>query len=260
MQRQRIGIQLVSLRQPFKKALHTAAQMGAGSVEIDARQQVDPSEFSQTAIRQLRKMLADLDLRVAAVGFHTRRGYEIGDDLQPRIEATKRAMRFAFDLGASVVVNHVGRIAPDCTGNDWDRLQESLHDLGRYGQHVGSTLVAETGGEDPSLLAKLLESLPPGTIGVNLDPGNLIINGFSVAESIRRLGSMIMHVHAKDGVRDLAQGRGIEVPLGRGIAEFPEVLALLEEFGYRGQFTIERQNASDPVAEISDAVQFLASL
>ena len=260
MERNRIGIQLASLRQSFKKALHTCAELGAGSVEIDARNQVDPRDFPRTAIRQLRKMLDDLNLRVAAVSFQTRRGYEVAADLQPRIEATKRAMQFAFDLGANVVINHVGRIPTEAEGDDWDRLRESLYELGRHGQHCGATLLAETGSEDPATLKQLLDSLPTGTLGVNLDPGNLIINGFSVADSIRALGSQIMHVHAKDGVRDLAQGRGIEVPLGRGIAEFPEILALLEEFAYRGQFTIERENAHDPVGEISDAVQYLASM
>jgi sugar phosphate isomerase/epimerase len=69
-----------------------------------------------------------------------------------------------------------------------------------------------------------------------------------------------LHVHAKDGVRDLAQGRGVEVPLGRGSVDFPSLLGALEEKGYRGYFTIERENAEDPQAEVGQAVQYLRNL
>jgi sugar phosphate isomerase/epimerase len=105
-----------------------------------------------------------------------------------------------------------------------------------------------------------LESLTEGTLLVNLDPGNLIINGFSPLEAVDAPGPHIAHVHAKDAVRDLAQGRGLEVALGRGSADFPNVLGALEEHGYRGYFTIERENAADPVREIGFAVQYLRNL
>ena len=80
-------------------------------------------------------------------------------------------------------------------------------------------LAAETGSEDGADLARLLAGLPSGGIGVNFDPGNLIINGFSPREALAALGRDVLHVHAKDAVRDLAQGRGLETPLGRGSAD-----------------------------------------
>ena len=76
MHQLKIGIQLKSLRQPFKKALHTAARLGARAVEIDARDELRPQELSQTGLRQLRNMLEDLNLTVSAVGFPTRRRLE----------------------------------------------------------------------------------------------------------------------------------------------------------------------------------------
>ncbi len=255
----KVGIQLTSLNQPFKKALHTAARLGAQGVEISARHHIRPGELSRTAIRQIRKMLDDLNMRICAVSFRTRRGYQVAEDLDQRIEATKRAMTMAYELGAPVVVNQVGRV-PDDEGPDWDRLVQSLEDLGRYGQHVGAVLAAETGTESGENLAKLLETVENGMIAVNFDPGNLIINDFSPSESLKALGKYVMHVHAKDGVRDLAQGRGIEVPLGRGSAEFPLLMAQLEEHQYRGYFTIERENSEDPIFEIGQAVQYLRNV
>ncbi|HQU44548.1 MAG: hypothetical protein B7Z73_15070, partial [Planctomycetia bacterium 21-64-5] len=135
-----------------------------------------------------------------------------------------------------------------------------LTDLGTYAQRAGALLAAETGSESAGDLARLLAALPAGTVGVTLNPGALIINGFSPLEAVAALGSQIVYVHAQDGVRDLAQGRGIEVQLGRGAADFPALLGALEEHGYRGDWTVVREKAENPLEEIGQAVSFLQSL
>lgn len=234
--------------------------MGASAVEIDARGEIKPHDLSRSAVRQIRKTLDDLNLRVCAVGFRTRHGYNVAENLEARIDATKNAMQMAYELGAPVVVNQVGRIPGEPSGPAWDLLLQSLADLGRHGQYVGALLAAETGSESGVDLARLIAALPPGSLGVNYDPGNLVVNNFSAAEALAALGAHVLHVHAKDGVRDLAQGRGVEVPLGRGSVDFPSVLATLEEHQYRGYFTIERENAGDPLYEIGQAVEYLKSL
>ena len=129
-----------------------------------------------------------------------------------------------------------------------------------HGQRVGACLAAETGSEDSTDLARLIDALPPGSLSINFDPGNLIINGFSAHDGIAALGGHVAHVHARDAVRDLAQGRGLETLLGRGSVDFPELIGVLEEHNYRGYFTIERQHATDPVTEIGQAVQYLRNL
>lgn len=256
----KIGIKLASLGMPLRQGLPIAARLGAQGVELDARHQVPLGELSQSGIRQLRKMLEDLNLRVCAIGFPTRRGYNVREELEPRIAATRQAMKLAYELGAGLVVNHVGRIPEASEGADWDLLIQVLTDLGRYGQHVGALLAAETGAEAPADLKRLIDALPPGSLAVNLDPGNLIVNGFSPREAVSQLGPHILQVHAKDGVRDLAQRRGVEVPLGRGSADFPALLGELEEYQFQGYLTIERENARDPVREIGQAVEYLRNL
>ncbi len=256
----KIAVDLRSLRLPFKQALIAARRLGASAVEIDARGEINPQELTQSGLRQLRKMLDDLELRVAAVAFRTRRGYDVAEDLERRIEATKGAMTFAYSLGASLVVNQIGRVPDKSEGPIWTTLLEALTDLGAYGQHIGATLAAETGSESGADLARLLAALPHGAVAVSLNPGNLIINGFAPLDAIQALGSNIRYVRAKDGVRDLAQGRGIETPLGRGSADFPAICGALEEHGYRGYWTVTREQAADPMTELGQAVQYLASL
>ena len=253
-----IGIQLASLRQPFAKALETAARLGAQGVELDARNELRPRDMGETARRHLKKKLEDFGLKVAAVAFPTRRGYEVADDLERRIEATKEAMTFAYQIGCRTVLNYVGHIAEE--GPDRDRQLQALEELGRHGQRVGVFLCATTGAESPEILKGLLDSLPEGHLAVNLDPGALLINGQSPREAVSLLARDIMHVRASDGVRDLAQGRGIETQLGRGAADFPELASMLEEQQYRGYFTIQRRHADDPVEEIAQSVQFLQNM
>jgi sugar phosphate isomerase/epimerase len=253
----KIGIQLASLRLPFRKGLAAAARLGASAVEIDARGELRPQELGQTGLREIRRLLEEHNLRVSAVGFRTRRGYDVSAEIDKRVAATKTAMQFAADLRAPVVVNQVGHVPAESSGREWTQMLEALSDLGRYGQHVGATLAAQTGTESGADLARLLDALPPHAIGVDLDPGNLIVNAFSPLEAIETLGPRILHVHARDGVRDLARGRGLEVPLGRGVADFPALLGALENFGYRGYFTIARDDAEDPLVEIGAAVSYL---
>jgi len=256
----KIAIQLRSLRMPFKQALTTASRLGAAAVEIDAREELKPNELSQTGRRQLRKMLDDLNLQVAAVGFRTRRGYNVVEALDRRVTATKDAMRLAQQLGTTVLVNQVGLVPPSSEMPEWQTLTDALTDIGAFGQHTGVMLAAETGSESGPDLARLIAALPDGTLGVTFSPGNLIINGFEAVDAIAAVGRHITYVHAKDGVRDLARGRGDEVPLGRGLADFPALLGALEDFGYRGYLCIERTGADDPMYEISQAVKFLKSL
>jgi len=259
----KIGVQLSSLRLPLRKALETAARMGASAVEIDARNQLNPREMTDTGLRQLKKTLDDLNLRVCALGFRTRSGYNVTDRITERVEATKSALRLAYKLGASVVVIQIGmvpEVEEDEENHDWNMLVDVLGELGKHSQRCGAFLAAETGGESGVHLAKLVHALPEGSIGVTLNPGNLIVNNHSPREAIEALGEHIMYVHVKDGVRDLAQGRGVEVPLGRGSADMPELIGMLEDYSYRGYFTIERENATDPIGEVSMAMEYLRNI
>ncbi|MEX0867514.1 MAG: sugar phosphate isomerase/epimerase family protein [Pirellulales bacterium] len=260
----KIGIQTASLRLPLRKALHTAAQLGATAIEIDARDDLRPADLSETAARQFRKLLKDLNLKLAAVRFRTRRGYDVADDLDRRITATKQAMNMAYALGSSVVINQIGPIPePPAAGevNDaWTRMTEAVVDMARYGDRAGAFLTAGTGTESGTRMVEFIQSLPAGALRVNFDPGQLIVNGFSAAEAVRELGPYIAHVHANDAVRDLAQGRGLNVPLGRGAVDYEDLLAHLENHEYRGYLTITRDGADDPVGEIGQAVEYLKNL
>ncbi len=251
----KIGVELASLRLPFMKALHTAAALGADGVEIDARGEIAPP-LSRTAVRQVHKMLDDRRLRVASVAFRTRRGYDTPDDLEPRIAATKAAMELAYQLGAGVVVNRVGRVPADRESSAWRQLVDVLGELGRHGARVGALLAAETGTESGEDLARLLAELPEGTLGVDLNPAALVANGFSPIEAAAVLGPRILHVHATDAVGASATRRAMPASPDAGAADYPALLATLDEHGYRGYFTVTSYGGGDPAKSIAEAIEY----
>ena len=256
----KIGLQLSSLQLPFQQALLTAARLGVEGVEIDVRNQLSLEELTRTGVRHLRKMLEDVNLRVCAIAFPTRRGYDVLDELDRRVEATKRAMQLAWDLRCNVVVNHIGHIPAEESDPAWGTLTQVLSDIGNYGQRVGATFCAKTGNESGETLLRLIQALPTGGLGIDFDPGAMLLNGFSPNDAAQALGRSILHFRANDAVRDASRHVGEFTQLGRGSCDFPLLLAHLEQHEYRGYVTLQSLGNAAGLAVLSNAVQYLRRL
>jgi sugar phosphate isomerase/epimerase len=139
-------------------------------------------------------------------------------------------------------------------------LVETLDELGRHGQRCGAMLAAQTGAESGQDLARLLEALPEGSLGVAFDPGALILNGFSPSESLAALAACVVHFYATDAVHDLAKGRGVETLLGEGVADYPGLLGMLEEHDYSGSLVVDAVGAENPVFEMQQAIAYFKQL
>ncbi|QDT67172.1 Xylose isomerase-like TIM barrel [Planctomycetes bacterium MalM25] len=256
-----IGIQTRSLRRPLRRALETAAELGAEGVEIDVRNELRIADFSQTALRQFRRVLEDLRLKVFAVAYPTRRPIDDPDDLERRLLATREAMTFAYKLGARVVIGRVGSIEDAEEAGPTPSQAEALTILGAHGEHTGARF-AFASAATPEAQCALIDQAGRGVVGAALHPPLLIGAGHDPTEAAATLGDRVLHVHAVDAVREptVSDGGATEVQLGRGEADLPTLLATLDERGYQGPLTLERHNASDPVASLSDAIAYLRTM
>ena len=253
------GIRLESLRQPFKKALQSAAEMGANGIEINARTEVRPAELTRTGVRQIKKMLSDNRLEVCCINFTTRRSYADPNDLDERIDATKAAMSMAYDLGCRVVSNRLASLPGDSSPADSTFVQ-ALEDIGRHSHRVGCSLALRSGPIDGFKLGDLIHRLSPAALSVDFDPAELLISGQDVEACMKALAPHVVHFRARDAVIDLSKNQGLEVQLGRGSVDLAPLLALLEENAYQGFITLDRQAESDPVFECAQSMQFLDNL
>lgn len=109
-----------------------------------------------------------------------------------------------------------------------------------------------------------------------MDPANLVmVTGDEPVQAVYNLRDYIVHTHAKDGVKlqdsdpeviygikdieEVIQAGEVfrEMPLGQGNVPFGAYLKALEEIGYRGFLTIEREVGEDPAKDIALAADFL---
>src|SRR5271165_1344939 len=181
MSRLQIGIRLESLGLPFRRALAEANRLAVTGVQLDAVGDFSPNNLSQTGRRELRHLLRSHDLELNALGCPLRRGLDAAEDQQPRIEHVKKVLSLSFELGPRVVVIQAGKVpdkAEEESGGPRPRLlAEALQALGLYGDRVGAVLALETELESGETLRDYLNRFDTGSLGVNFDPANLLING-----------------------------------------------------------------------------------
>ena len=167
-------------------------------------------------------------------------------------------MGLAYRLNCPVVVNQIGTVPESDDDPVWSSLQAVVDDLGRHGARVGAFFAAETGTDPGERLERLLGSCDDGFVAVALNPGQLIINRHSVHDAVKSLKQRIQLVCAVDGVLDLAAGRGLSVPLGQGTADFPELIGMLEDTQYRGQYVVGRAESTPD--ELQQGIEYLRNL
>lgn len=260
MDTSRISVPAALLAKDLRRALRVAHDLGVHGVELDARHGLDPAEMTQTGLRQIRKWLGDEGVVISAISFRTRGGYGDPDRLEGRIAATKAALKLAHDLGAGLVLNHIGDIPAEQAGPQWQLLVDVLTDLANFGEHVGATLCAEAGRAAPADLARLIAALPAGGLLCDLVTGALVVHGHDPVTAVDVLGHHVASVHATDAVAGAFAGRGRAVVLGTGQVDFPAVFAALEERGYRGWIGLEPVEERSARAELAAAIEYLRAL
>lgn len=253
----KLGVRLESLRLPLRRALDEAQRLGVGGVQVDAVGDLAANALSQTGRREFRNLLRARELQLCAVGCPLRRGLDAAENQEGRIDHVKNVMSLSFDLGARIVVVQAGAVPGE--GHE-SLMTEALRALSQHGDRIGVALALETGLETGAALGHYLARFDTGSLGVNLDPANLVVQGFDPYESARALHGRILQVHAKDARAASASRAAQEVPLGHGDLDWLQLLGVLEEVEFRSWLTIERESGDNPLADVQAGVAFLRRL
>lgn len=279
----KIGLITDSLKMPWRDAILKAKSMGVNGFQIYAvTGEISPREMDSKARTAFRAFVEAQGLEISALcgdlGGH---GFALENENPGKIDASKRIVDLASELGTGVVTTHIGVVPEDRLSPKYQTLLAACRSLGEYASRKRVTFAIETGPETSAVLGAFLDEVATPGIGVNLDPANLVmVTGDDPVAAVTRLKKYIVHTHAKDGVK-LAPCRAEEVydafarggiegfdfgklfnetPLGKGSVDWPRYLAALGSIGYDGFLTIEREVGNDPVGDIASAISFLKQL
>lgn len=279
----RIGVMADSFLLDLPRALDAAREVGAGAVQmyVGGRGAVQ-SRWTDAYRREIRARLEDNGLALSALcGDMGGYGFQRPEEIPWRVEETRRMFDLARELGCDILTTHVGVISEDASSPRRAAMRDALGRLAGYARESGCRLAIETGPERPAVLRSFLEEIHSPMLGVNYDPANLkmVLDEDPVA-GVHALAGYILHTHAKDGrilkyvgpevvydffaeggIGDLRIGECfLETPLGEGQVDLPGWLRALEQIGYAGYVTIEREVGADPRADIERAVRYLRAL
>ena len=271
-----IGIIINSFRTDIPTAVKKAAECGAQGIQVYATSgEMSPDVLVGAKRKEFLDLVKSNGLVISALcGDLGGGGFIHADKNRERVDFSKKILDLAKELETDVVTTHIGVVPEDPNHDRYKIMQEACHELAEYADSIDAHFAVETGPETSAVLKGFLDSLDSTGVGVNLDPANLVmVTGDDPVQAVHNLKKYIVHTHAKDGkqifYRDpeivygikkdviVTDDSFIEVPLGEGSVPFPAYLKALEDIGYNGFLTIEREVGDDPEKDIRAAVDFL---
>ncbi|MCA9175687.1 MAG: sugar phosphate isomerase/epimerase [Planctomycetales bacterium] len=183
-----------------------------------------------------------------------------------RTREMKEIADFAKLLKCEVVALHLGFVPHDTESPLYQEVLEVTRDICNHCQANGQRLHLETGQESADGLLQFIQDVGCDNLFVNFDPANMILYGTGEPiEALKKIGKYVRSIHCKDATWAANPGQewGAEVPLGAGDVGMENYLRTLNELGYDGPLTIEREIPQEPErqkAEIGGAVRLLEEL
>ncbi len=272
-----IGIILESFRKSIPESLKLAADLGAQGVQVYATYgELSPKNLTGGKKREFLSMVKDSGLVISALCGDLGHGFGNPEKNPQLIEDSKRILDLALELETDIVTTHIGVVPGNPAHPRYKILQDACGELAAYADSVKAHFAIETGPETSATLKGFLDTLHSTGVAVNLDPANLVmVTGDDPVQAVYTLKDYIVHTHAKDGRKlydldpeviyrvvesePVTSPAFIELPLGEGDVPFVPYLKALEDIGYKGFLTIEREVGDNPAGDVRTAVEFLKS-
>lgn len=183
-----------------------------------------------------------------------------------RTQEMKEIADFAKMLKCNVVALHLGFVPHDTSDPLYGEVLAITREICDHCQDNDQALHLETGQETADALLQFIGDVQRDNLFINFDPANMILYGTGEPiEALKKVGKYVRSIHCKDGTWADKPGEawGQEVRLGEGDVGFETYLRTLDEIGYDGPLTIEREIAQEPERqkeEIGHAIKLLGEL
>ncbi|MEH7189284.1 MULTISPECIES: myo-inosose-2 dehydratase [Bacillus cereus group] len=216
----------------------------------------------------LKKSLELRNLEIASAWFSA---FLTTKPLEETVQAFIKHRDFLHEMGAKViVVSEQGHSIqglmdvplfqnkPVFTAEEWDKLADGLHHLGKLAQEKGLHIVYHhhmgTGVQTTAEIEKLMDMTDPELVSLLFDTGHLVFSGEEPLYVLKKYLPRIKHVHLKD-IRQVvvdavkenklsflqAVKNGAFTVPGDGVIVFDEVFTTLANSEYKGWFVVEAE-------------------
>jgi len=180
-----------------------------------------------------------------------------------RLAQTLELSDFAAALGVEAVGMHLGFVPHDRTSPAFGEVVEVTRAVCDRCAGNGQRFHLETGQETAAGLLGFIEAVERDNLAVNFDPANMILYGAGAPlEALDCVGKYVRSVHCKDAcvARKPGQPWYEDAPLGEGDVDIEAFLRKLNDLGYDGPLTIEREFSPDQAGDIEAALRLLEKL
>lgn len=249
----KIGLISDSFRLGFEDSIKAASKLGVSGVQkYMTFGDFTADTLTPSRVKEVRDFMESNGLVFSAICGDF--GMDLDNDMV--VDLSKRVLEKAKELGCDIVTTHIGHLYLDEDAR-LEKMRKNASELAAYADSIGSVFAAETGTEKAPVLKAFLDSLGAKGLRVNFDPANLVmVAGDDPVKAVYVLRDYIIHTHAKDGIKT-GDTTWLELPLGKGGVDFDKYLGALNDIGYKGYLTIEREVGDNPADDIGMAVDFL---
>ena len=256
--------------------LEVAHELGVPTIQLHAPQ---AATRTKQQAEQFLARLKELGIRISVVfgGFEGESYADIPTVVRTvgLVPSATRAARlkemteiadFTRLLEVDAVGLHIGFVPHDTADPRYAEVVDVTRQLCDHCKANGQNVHLETGQEAADTLLRFLAEVDRDNLFVNFDPANMILYGCGEPiEALRKVGRYVRSVHCKDAKWAARPGQewGAEVPLGEGDVGMENFLRTLDEIGYTGPLTIEREIPQEPERqkeEIGQGIRLLNEL
>jgi inosose dehydratase len=233
----------------------------------------DGIEITKTMIREYRYRPADFStalkehrLVLAAFAYGSPLGFTEPGNRELELNGADEALQFVANFpGTPLMLGGPTTSRREGVFEKIARAADFYNEVGRRATKVGVEVAFHPHSHHGSILEsreeyeRIMELTDPALISWNPDTGHIVRGGQNLAETLRRFGARIRHLHLKD-VDSAKQWQ----PLGRGVCDIPAILQLLtKELKFTGWIVAEEESAPaavDPAGAVAGNRRYLKSI
>lgn len=239
----------------WKTILKHASELGYMAIELRGIQgEMDLTKRPEFAGERLNESLKDLnalDLKISDLGASAHLHEPDGAKQAEQMDEAKRFIELAQRLKVPYVRVFGDKLVQgEAKQVTVDRIIASLKELGKFAKGSGVKVLMETHGDFPDSATNLqiMKGVALPEVGLLWDTHHTFVTGKEQpAETFRKLGRYVGHVHLKDSVPEGQEGRYVLV--GSGKVPVREIVRVLAQGHYKGYYGYEWEKAWHPEIE-----------